>query len=319
MEVSLAKRIMERQGYRFVGRHSVVKICHYTKNSINGKHSCYKNKFYGIQSHKCAQMSPQTFCSNTCDFCWRDIATSDSIKMNNGIYDPYSIINNTIDEQIRLLNGYGGNPNVDANKYAESKKIKHFAISAIGEPTLYPKLGLLIRMLHERKITSFLVTNGQFPEAIEKLIKDNNLPTQIYVSLDAPTREIYLNIDHPITTDYWERFLRTLEIICTIRNKTRTVLRITAVRNLNMCNEEDYAELIKKANPMFLEIKGYSWIGESRNKLNKDNIPNFIEIKEFSLRIANILRWKIVDEVEESRVCLLMQNDSKNRTIRIED
>ncbi len=319
MDAKLARKIMEKQGYRFTGKHSVVKVCHYTKSSIKGKHSCYKNKFYGIQSHRCAQMSPQTFCSNLCDFCWRDIETSDSITMKDGIDDPDLIIENTIKEQIDLLNGHGGNSSADIDKYLESKKIKHFAISATGEPTLYPRLGELIRKLHDKGITSFLVSNGQFPEAIEKLERENNLPTQIYISLDAPTKELYGKIDHPATKDYWERFLKTLNIIKRIRNKTRTVLRITAVKNLNMCNFEDYCKLILKAEPKFLEIKGYSWIGTSRIKLNEDSVPSFNDIKEFSEKIANILNWNIVDEVEESRVCLLMKRDSKDRLIQIEE
>ncbi|MAG47023.1 4-demethylwyosine synthase TYW1 [archaeon] len=318
MEVSLAKKILEKQGYRFVGNHSVVKVCHYTKSSIKGKHLCYKNKFYGIQSHRCAQMSPQTFCNNTCDFCWRDIETSDSITMDNGIDDPDEIIDRTIEEQNKLLNGFKGS-NIKLDKYLESKKIKHFAISATGEPTIYPKLGKLIKKLRKRNITSYLVSNGQFPDAIEKLYKENSLPTQLYVSLDAPNEKLYKKIDHPITKDYWERFNKTLEILKKIKGKTRTVLRITAVKDLNMCNEKEYCKLIKKADSMFLEVKGYSWLGASKARLGRESVPSFKEIKSFSEKISKELNWKIVDYVEESRVCLIMKEDSKERFIQIED
>ncbi len=39
---------MEKSGYRFVGRHSAVKICNWTRQAIRGRDTCYKQKFYGI-------------------------------------------------------------------------------------------------------------------------------------------------------------------------------------------------------------------------------------------------------------------------------
>ena len=48
-----------------------------------------------------------------------------------------------------------------------------FAISLTGEPTLYPKLPELIKEIHSRGKTSFLVTNGQHPEVLQKLKIDH--------------------------------------------------------------------------------------------------------------------------------------------------
>lgn len=316
MKQDIAKKIMEKQGYRFVGNHSVVKVCHYTKSAVKGSISCYKNKFYNIQSHQCAQMTPNTICPNRCQFCWRSIDINSDVTMKDGIDDPEKIIENTVKEQIALLAGFGGNDNVDIDKFLESKKIKHFAISATGEPTMYPRLGELIQKLHEKRISSFLVSNGQFPDAIEKLEKNNQLPTQIYISLDAPTKELYEEIDKPMIKDFWERFTKTLHLLKRIRNKTRAVLRITAVKNLNMCNEEDYAGLIKIADPKFLEVKGYSFVGDSRLRLTSQNVPSHEEVKEFSKKIADLLGWKLIDEQEESRVVLIAKEDYSDRMLK---
>ena len=49
---------LEKCGYRFIGRHSAIKICEWARSAIRGKSFCYKQKFYGIQSHRCIQMSP---------------------------------------------------------------------------------------------------------------------------------------------------------------------------------------------------------------------------------------------------------------------
>ena len=308
---------MEKQGYRFTGKSSVVKICHYTKSALKGKQQCYKHTFYGIKSAQCAQMAPTTVCSNRCQFCWRSIDIHSDVKMSGGIDDPETIIENTIAEQIKLLAGFNGSATVDQEKLAQIKDIKSFAISATGEPTLYPRLGELIQKLRERNITSFLVSNGQFPEAIEKLEANDQLPTQLYISLDAPTEEIYKKVDQPLTQNPWERFQKTLDILKRIRNKTRTVLRITAVKGLNMCNEADYVACIRQANPRFVEVKGYAFVGESRLRLTPGHAPTHREVKAFAQTIASHLNWKILTKQEESRAILLAQEETSDRILNL--
>ena len=50
---------LQKMGYRFAGNnyHAAAKICHWTKKSILDEGVCYKEKFYGIKSHRCLQMS----------------------------------------------------------------------------------------------------------------------------------------------------------------------------------------------------------------------------------------------------------------------
>ena len=50
---------------------------------------------------------------------------------------------------------------------------------------MYPKINGLIDELHSRGMSSFLVTNAQFPDAIRQL----RPVTQLYVSVDAATKE----------------------------------------------------------------------------------------------------------------------------------
>ena len=40
-------------------------------------------------------------------------------------------------------------------------------ILCLGEPIMYPKINDLVRLLHNRGISTFLVTNAQFPDAIK--------------------------------------------------------------------------------------------------------------------------------------------------------
>ena len=69
--------------------------------------------------------------------------------------------------------------------------------------------------------------------------------------------------------------------------KTTTVIRITVIKGLNNINPEQYAELIEKANPKFIEIKAYMWVGYSRQRLEQKNMPRHEEVKDFSKQIAS--------------------------------
>ncbi len=52
------------------------------------------------------------------------------------------------------------------NVHLEAANPKHVAISYDGEPTMYTRLGELIREFRKRNISTFVVTNGTFPERI---------------------------------------------------------------------------------------------------------------------------------------------------------
>ena len=72
-----------------------------------------------------------------------------------------------------------------------------------------------------------------------------------------------------------------------------------------MENPEEYAKLIKKANPDYVEVKAYMYVGSSRERLAMDNMPSFDEVKEFAKKIGENCGKEIVNESQVSRVVLL--------------
>lgn len=40
-------------------------------------------------------------------------------------------------------------------------QVRHCALSLVGEPIMYPEINTLVGLLHERRISTFLVTNAQ--------------------------------------------------------------------------------------------------------------------------------------------------------------
>lgn len=304
------KNVLKKQHYVIVGEHSAVQICRWTKKSLRDEDICYKNKFYGIESHKCCEMTPFLACQNKCLHCWRAIELN--FPTPKKINEPKKIIKECIEAQRKLLSGFGGNKKVDKEKYKEAQKPKHFAISLVGESTLYTKLAELIKELRKQGKTSFLVTNGLLPKKLQELQKKNALPTQLYISLLYPNEKLFREITKNKEKDAWKKFNQSLELMKNL--KTRKVIRLTLIRELNMEDEmlENYAKLVKKAMPNFLEVKGYVALGYSKQRLGHEKMPSHEEIKNYAKKLLKFLsEYKFLDEKIESRVVLLGKD--KNR------
>lgn len=293
---------LESSGYRFVGshNHAAAKICHWTKQSILDNGVCYKEKFYGIESHRCLQMAPAVpNCQQKCEFCWRDLSYTQT-QWEGEYDDPKTIIDEAVKAQNNLLCGFFGNDKANKEKLEESKTPTNAAISLAGEPMLYPEIDELIAEFNRRNFTTFVVSNGQ---CVDKLKNLENEPYQLYLSLDAPTKKIYNDVCQPQISEGWDNLNQSLDTLASFNS--RTCIRTTCVKGRNMTNPEKYAELIKKANPDFVEIKAYMCVGSSRHRLTPDNMPTFDEVKSFAQKIGENCGKKIVNESEVSRVVLL--------------
>lgn len=293
---------LESSGYRFVGshNHAAAKICHWTKQSILDKGVCYKEKFYGIESHRCLQMAPAVpNCQQKCEFCWRDLSYTQT-QWEGEYDDPKTIIDEAVKAQNNLLCGFFGNDKANKEKLEESKTPTNAAISLAGEPMLYPEIDELIAEFNRRNFTTFVVSNGQ---CVDKLKNLENEPYQLYLSLDAPTKKIYNGVCQPQISEGWDNLNQSLDTLASFNS--RTCIRTTCVKGRNMTNPEKYAELIKKASPDFVEIKAYMCVGSSRHRLTPDNMPTFDEVKSFAQKIGENCGKKIVNESEVSRVVLL--------------
>ncbi|MFW6449980.1 MAG: 4-demethylwyosine synthase TYW1 [Nanoarchaeota archaeon] len=307
------KAILEKQHNYITGRHSAVKVCTWTKKSLKDEGSCYKEQFYGIRSHLCAQVSTTVgHCPNRCIFCWRPMEYTQTKEIDEPD-EPDKVIENSIRGQQTLISGLGGYEGLNKEKFQEAQEPMHFAISLTGEPFMYPKLGELIEKLHARGKSTFVVSNGMYPEKIKQL---RNLPTQLYLSVDAPDEAIFKEVDRSTLTDGWQRLNKSLEILSDLRGKTRSTLRLTMIKNFNMHNAQGWGELLKKANPLFVEVKAYMFVGYSRLRLTIENMPMHYEVKEFSQKIAQHSGYKIIDEKEGSRVVLLMKEDYDGRVMK---
>lgn len=231
--------------------------------------------------------------------------------------DPIEILEEGFKVRKKLLSGFGGNEKVDLKRLQEAVEPSHFAISLSGEPTMYPKLDEIIKILKNRSATKsiFLVSNAQLPEMFEKLKQNNALPDQLYVSIHSPNKELFQKIGRPLYSDGWERLQKSLKLLKDL--DCRKVLRLTLLKGLNDMDEllPQFAKMIEESKTDFLEIKSYVHIGMSQQRLKKENMHSHAEILEFSQKLLKHLKnFKLENDCESSMISLLKNVNSKHKT-----
>ncbi|CEO94991.1 hypothetical protein PBRA_003804 [Plasmodiophora brassicae] len=291
MVTSRVRSNLAKQGYKIIGSHSGVKICRWTKAQLRGRGGCYKHTFYGINSYQCMEMTPSLACANKCVFCWRHQTNPVGTSWRWAMDDPREILDGAIDRHCRMINEMKGVPGVLPDRLAEAYTVRHCALSLVPGETdaqydhaailvtyrwSQQEINTLLGMMHERKISTFLVTNAQFPDLIQTL----RPVTQLYVSIDAADKDTLKAVDRPLFGDYWDRFLGSLDAIR--ESKQRTVFRLTLLKGYNMDDVARYAQLVARGAPCFIEVKGVTFCGAGEtSELTMKSVPFHHEVKSF--------------------------------------
>ena len=225
----------------------------------------------------------------------------DTVELSD--QDPKELLYDSVRAQRRLLSGFGGNPKVPREKWLDAQNPKHVAISLNGEPTLYTRLGEYMDLCHKHGMTTMLVTNGTLPKVLERL---DTLPTQLYVSVDAPNKKVFDEVCRPKRNNgAWREFEKTIDLLPSL--DTRIVCRHTLMKGVNMSDQhiKEFAALDNRADPDYIENKGYVYVGHSRENLAMENMPTHDDIMAFSEKIAPLTARKVLSESRPSRVALV--------------
>ncbi|MFH1451671.1 MAG: radical SAM protein [archaeon] len=309
-------KTLEKMKYGIVGKHSAVQICRWTKNSLRGEGECWKEKIYGISSSGCCQMTPSVmWCENSCLHCWRPIEMNLGVEIGE-VDDPIEILEGIVEKRKELLAGFRGNKKVDLKKFEESLVPKLYTFSLSGEPTLYPWLGEMFKEIRRRGAVSFLITNGLNPSVLSGF-KDDEFPTQITVSVNAPNEKLFNYWHRSTKKNAWKEFNKTLVILKKLKGKVRRAIRLTLVKpgiggeyvdltNMADTHIDEYTRLIKKAEPDFIHVKGFKAVGYSRERLGYDKQVWHDSILEFSNKLVKKLGKKYEIGGEYPRSCVVM-------------
>ncbi len=268
----------------------------WSRRALRGGDMCYKHQFYGIESHRCIQMTPTLRCNQRCLFCWRSMEHEPADEHE---LSPEVIVSGIQKLHKKGLAGYKPHPDVTSDRWHEATgSPNQVAISLSGEPTCYSHLPALVNLFRENGYTVFVVSNGTRPDVVAELF-----PTQLYVSLDAPDEETYTMLCRP-KGDYWERILESLSIL----SSRRSAIRITLVKGINDYSPEAYGRIIADAAPTYVEVKGYMYLGYSRSRLSIEQMPDHAHVRSFAGKIARSAGYRIRDESPVSRVVCLEED-----------
>lgn len=312
MVTKLQRAALTKEGYRIIGTHSAVKLCRWTKNQLRGRGGCYKHSFYGITSYQCMEATPSLACANKCVFCWRHHKNPVGTEWRWKTDPPEMIVQQAIALHVEMVHGMKGVPGVLPERLLEAHTVKHCALSLVGEPIMYPQINTMLGELHARDISTFLVTNAQFPERIEQL----DPVTQLYVSVDAASKDSLKAVDRPLFKDFWERYLASLKALKD--KQQRTVYRMTLIKSWNMEELDGYATLIEHGLPDFIEIKAVTYCGKSdASSLTMANVPWHEEVCAYATALCDRLQargacpaYSIATEHQHS-CCILIAREDK--------
>jgi len=300
----------EKGGYRFLGKnkHSAIQVCRWAKSSLRGKRDCYK-KIFGITSHRCIQISPTlNYCPFSCEFCWRTFKEK-NFNRKKQWDSPKEIVQDAIKQQKTYLAGFGGSKYTTEKRLKEALTPNHFAISLDGEPTIYPHLPELIKEIKAKGNTVFLVTNGVFPNKIKELYKKNAIPDNLSLSIYATNPKDYQTVTKSFIPFPLNKIKQSLKLMRLFKN-TRTNVRLTLVKDLNLKDPKGYAKLILLAKPKFITLKGYSFLGASAKKLKITNMPTMQEIEDFANSLSKHTKYIQFYKDRISRVIILIKDKS---------
>ncbi|XP_062815677.1 S-adenosyl-L-methionine-dependent tRNA 4-demethylwyosine synthase TYW1-like [Anolis carolinensis] len=304
MITPVLREALTKQGYRLIGSHSGVKLCRWTKSMLRGRGGCYKHTFYGIESHRCMEATPSLACANKCVFCWRHHTNPVGTEWRWKTDDPEVIFKEALENHLGLIRQFKGAPGVLEDRLWGALRPGHCALSLVGEPILYPHINAFLGLLHRHRISSFLVTNAQFPHQLRGL----DPVTQLYVSVDGATKESLKRIDRPLFKDFWPRFRESLAALA--QKKQRTVYRLTLVKAWNVDELKAYADLVALGTPDFIEVKGVTYCGAGG--LTLANVPWHEEVLRFAQELATLLPdYEVASEHKHSNCLLIAHNKFK--------
>lgn len=214
---------------------------------------------------------------------------------------PEYLLEQSISKHQKMIKQMRGVPGVKPERFKEAFTVKHCALSLVGEPIMYPHINEYVKLLHDKEISSFLVTNAQFPDRIKQMTP----VTQLYVSIDAATKDTLKAVDRPLFSDFWERFIGSLQAMKDKR--TRTVYRLTLVKSFNMEELLAYKKLVELGQPTLIEVKGVTFCGEQNaSNLTMQNVPFHHEVRKFCEALCEVVGEDYGLACEHAHSCCIL-------------
>eukprot|EP00667_Euglena_gracilis_P003009 EG_transcript_3017 len=300
---------LAEQGYRLVGTHSAVRLSRWTKTNLRGRGGCFKRTFYGTRSYETVETSPSLSCSSNCVYCWKHPGCPTSSQWLWAVDDAKTVVDNVLLQHIAMLNTMKDVQGVRPDRLLQAQTVRHCDLSLVGEPLLYPHLNSFLQHMHDRKISTWMYHTGMHPKQLEKLVTT----THLTLSVCGPTPQLMKHIMRCSFDDVWERFLASLDIMA--KKAHRTALRFVIIKGWTDAYFEEYADIIRRCKPDFIECKGVIFCGKAEPLTLEDNIPTHQDIVEFCQRLCAVpavaKHYELACEHEHSSCALVAHKKFK--------
>ncbi|MBA0691596.1 hypothetical protein Goari_009216 [Gossypium aridum] len=142
--------------------------------------------------------------------------------------DPLEIFNTAAELHTEMINQMKGVPGVTQERLLEGLSARYCALSLVGEPIMYLEISMFLDELQKSQLI-WLV--------------------QLYVSVDAATKDSSKAIDRPLFGDFWERFIDSLTALK--EKQQQTVYRLTVVKG--------HDDLFYSSATSKLTVQNVSW------------------------------------------------------------
>jgi len=297
------------QGYRLVGTHSAVRLSRWTKTNLRGRGACFKRTFYGTRSYETVETSPALSCSSNCVYCWKHPGCPTSTQWAWAVDDPKMVADNVIFQHIAMLNTMKDVQGVKPDRLLAAQTVRHCDLSLVGEPLLYPHINAFLQHMHSRRISTWMYHTGLHPKLLEKL----GTTTHLTLSVCGPNRQLMKCIMQTMVDDCWDRLQMSLDIMA--QKSHRTSLRLIIIKAWTDAFHEEYAELIQRSRPDFIEVKGVIFCGKTDPLNMENNVPTHQEILDFCRKLCAVpsvaKHYELACEHEHSSCALIAHKKFK--------
>ena len=83
-------------------------------------------------------------------------------------------------------------------------------------------------------------------------------------------------------------------------------MKITCMKGLNMHSPKSFKDIVNLMDPDVITCKAYAYMGFSKERMKKENTPNYDEVLEFSKKLSESLRnYEVASSKKGSDVVIL--------------
>ncbi len=158
--------------------------------------------------------------------------------------------------------------------------VESICIPGIGEPTLHPNLPEMILETKKARLPLHIATN--LTVTSKRILKSLCLCDRIDITLLAPTKELYKELQSPSCPEYFDQVLENITYLKSSQNpnKKQKIYIMFILNKLNFKYFKDILELAKKLNLDGIEIQPFDTTPFNKNlSLDYSEIKSFIKEK----------------------------------------